>query len=746
MNTQTQPEFVSEDVIDRSRTSLSYPQVFIGNPDYLNSNCIGGLTVYPEITIGFYGIGSRTVFRPVEQLNLRAQSWEANHATNPGEKAERVRVSRLTDVHILMTDIPSSLLEVDYVYGKHISNLDEEGHAETLVVYPEFARITPDDTNLMEGDEQELEVTAFHHNYVTGEELPTEGAWVEFELVGSGNNKIWKKSDETGKVKLKFTKGSTLEAKVKYRLYTYRNEYKEGVWTSKLLAYNIKCETPSQEVEKGAENVPVTFLLQKAVAGTVTPWANKRVEFIATNGTVSPRYNTTDANGNVKAFFTPTNDAPEGEVIAIVTEEGNTKDWEGRATGKITIKSGGSTPCDTGDEQLNKADLQDNSYVIKNKTTGEEQVRSYDPNWSEWRKDGQDFISFSLEDADENGGTLGYVWGHLPWNMVNLVKALTGQSFENSPGGKFGFGVYVTGCELNANFAAHTGESGMTAEGNLKPESKIMIRKPCNQTQPANSARRAPDEEYTGEYELLFYLVFQNQTWNPETQQMEYGDEYEVYGKGTMKMHEPVLYYMELSSESQYLKVGESTKVNVDRYGEEGAQWDWNDVQIAGQSTNYSSAYDGTDEGFFTWDAATQTLTSVKSNNNEDVYVVFSLKSRPSCKSAMTIATGEGWKYTMIKVGPEEQEVSPGYYCSYYVEDWAPRESEDEEFDDYAIEIDPESDPDGNFHYVHYNGRYSARLYVYRSDAAPGEYNLRLRLKSNHDVGCTMKITIKGRE
>ena len=255
--------------------------------------------------------------------------------------------------------------------------------------------------------------------------------------------------------------------------------------------------------------------------------------------------------------------------------------------------------------------------------------------------------------------------------------------------------------------------------------------------------RRAPgeEEEYTGEYELLFYLVFQNQTYNYETDQMEYGDEYEVYGKGTMKMHEPVITSMQLSSESKYLKVGESTKVNVDGYYEEEAQWDWSDVQIAGQSADLSSAYDGADEGFFTWDAATQTLTSVKPNDNKSVYVVFSLKSRPSCKSAITIATGEGWKYTSFKVGPEEQEVGSGY-CSYYVEDWTPKDSEDEKFDDAAIEIDPASDPEGNFRYVHYNGRYDARLYVYRSDAAPGEYNLRFRLKSDHNVGCTMKITI----
>ena len=550
--------------------------------------------------------------------------------------------------------------------------------------------------------------------------------------------------------------GATVTGTCEYKGKTYEGTFKVLPldWE-----YILTCKNSGQTIDKEGK-ATLQFQLMASttanLAGTATtdviemsvPKAT--VSFAASEGSCSPVSGVTDEAGMVEVVFQASDPKTfeEGTVTATYVKGAKITTGEGEVKGDPEAFV---DPCDTGDADLNKANLMDNSYVIKNKTTGEEQVRNYDPTWSEWRKDGKDFISFYLEDADENGMTQGDAWGHLPWNIVNVVKALTGQSFEKSPGGKFGLGVYVKDCQLNANFAAFTDKSGtgMATEGNLKPESKILIRKPCNTKKEASAKmRRAPgeEEEYTGEYELLFYLVFQNQTYNYETDQMEDGDEYEVYGKGTMKMHEPVITSMQLSSESQYLKVGESTKVNVDEYYEEEAQWDWSDVQIAGQSADYSSAYDGADEGFFTWDAATQTLTSVKPNDNKSVYVVFSLKSRPSCKSAMTIATGEGWKYTMIKVGPEEQEVSPGYYCSYHIEDWAPRESEDEEFDDSAIEIDPESDPDGNFRYVHYNGRYSARLYVYRSDAEPGEYNIRFRLKSDHSVGCTMKITIKGRE
>ena len=504
-------------------------------------------------------------------------------------------------------------------------------------------------------------------------------------------------------------------------------------------SYKLECLTKEVEIKKG-ETADIRFRLMEFEEGKWVTCSGV-VNFTAENGTSNPEWMQADDDGLTHATFIPAADATEGTLtgsISIIINDKAKMTWSDVAHITIIDDGGGSTPCDTGDELLNKADQQDNTYVIKNKKTGETMTRSYAPKWSEWNKD-KDFISFSLEDADANGGTLGMAWGHIPLTMSGVVLALTGQTFENTPGGKFGLDVYE-GTEISADFACFTGESGMTTMGNIKPESKIMLREPCNK----KAGTRGND--YTGEYEILFYLVFQNQTWNNETQQMELGDEYEVYGKGTMKMHVPTITSMQLSSESQYLKVGESTKVKVDQYYEEGAQWDWSDVQIAGQSADYSSAYDGADEGFFTWDPATQTLTSVKPNDNKSVYVVFSLKSKPSVKSAFTIATGEGWKYTMIKVGPEEQEVSPGYGCSFYIEDFAPRENEDEKFDDSAIEIDPESDPDGNFRYVHYNGRYSASLYVYRSDAAPGEYNIRFRLKSNHDIGCTMKIIIKPEE
>ena len=727
---------------EKPTVNLIYPEANIGNAEYKNSQCHGRAGVRPTFHINFYGQYCRTQIGSTEWTLVNPRSWLPYPDEAPDDIARHVRVDRWSNTLIHMYNIPGWLL--DHSAGDNFPS-DEVGKAQNLMYNPEDFTLETPERDLMQDDEQDIEVTVFHYDYTTNEKLTSIGALVAFEIEGSasGDKKLLLKyTDENGKAKVTFKKGEPPVERVNIKLCKSAGDdnvakFVEKKWTSKLLKYNIRCLNPSQEVEKGAEAVPVHFLLQKTEGRDLSAWGHKRVEFVATNGTVSPRFNTTDAEGLVTAYFTPTNDAPEGEVIAIVTEEGVKKDYEGRATAKITIK-GGST---ISDESLKKADrLDDNTYVVNNKKTGETETRNYDPNWSEWSKS-KDGVYVMLEDADENGGTQGMVNAFLPLTIIDVVTVLTGETFENTPGIKLFFEKYQNG-QVWAEFMKF---SGQEANGNIKPDgnSKILLRKRLNPA-PARGTNRASgdDEEYTGEYELLFYLVFQNQTYNYETDQMELGDEYEVYGKGTMKMHVPSVTSMQLSSESQYLKVGESTKVKVDQYYEEGAQWDWNDVQIAGQSANYSDAYDGVNEGYFTWDPATQTITSVKSNDNKDVYVVFSLKSKPSVKSALTIATGEGWKYTSFKVGPEEQTVGSGY-CSYYVEDWAPRGSEEEKFDDAAIEIDPASDPNGNFRYVHYNGRYDARLYVYRSEPVPGVYNLRFRLKSNHDVGCTMKITIK---
>ena len=732
---------------------LIYPESHIGSAEYKNSRCMGNLTILPVFNINFYGQYCDTRISPAEWTSLPARSWQVYPETFPDYLAHYTRVCRWSGIHLHMKNVPGWLF--DFTYGE---NFTDNEYYEDVLYDPEFFSLDTPERNLMLDDQQDIEITAYHYDRASGKKYASAGALVEFETTGSGTDEkkqVLVYTDENGKAKMTFKKDNPWEEKVTIRLFRHPtgdkalgvDKYVENYWNSKLLNYKIQCLTPSQEVERDAVDVPVTFLLQKSEGYKTESWANKRVEFIATNGTVSPRFNTTDANGLVKAFFTPTNDAPEGEVIAIVTEDGNTKSWEGRAVAKITIKSG-KDPCDTGDDDLNKANLQANTYVVKNTKTGETVTRPYNPDYSEWTKK-KDFISFQLNDeevdAQGNPKTKGMLYGHIPLTMRGVVLALTGQQFENTPGAKVGFGLYDK-FYVSTDFMCASGEGGsMITEGEIKPDgkSKILIRKPCNQTT-ANNSRRAPgdeqEEEYTGEYELLYYLVFTTHAYNPETQQEE-EVELEVYGKGTMKMHVPSITYFVLSNDKDWVRVGESTKVTLERYDEEGAVWDWNDVQIVGQSPDYSKARNGEDEGFFSWDAATQTLTSLKSNDNKDVWVYLGLKSNPGVKAPLQFATGEGWKYTTIGTSKEEITCQANNYPSFDMT-WLPKDSDDERFDFNSVELDPECNPNNYFTFPAMPYANQGWPLHVNYNCPPGEYNLKIRLKSDYSVNCTLKVTV----
>jgi hypothetical protein len=709
---------------EKPTVNLIYPEANIGSAEYKTSQCYGRASVLPVFKINFYGQYCRTDICPAEWTYVHPRSWQPYPDEAPDAIARRVRVDRWANTYIAMKNIPGWLL--DHSEGDNFSSDDEK--TEILMYNPEDFTLETPECDLMQDDEQDIEITAFHYDHSTNEKLTSIGALVAFEIEGSasGDKKLMLKyTDENGKAKVTFKKGEPAVERVSIKLFRTPikdkdiEKYVEKKWTSKLLKYNIQCLNPSQEVEKGTEAVPVHFLLQKTEGTDLSAWAHKRVEFVATNGTVTPTINYTDENGLITAYFTPTNSAPEGEVLAIVTEEGNKKVYEGRATGKIIIK-GGSNPCETGDDDLNKADQQENTVVITNKTTGVTKFVNIDPAKSEWQKS-TDVLNYKLSSENMQ------LEGHIPLTIVSVVAALTGQTFENTPGAKLFLGV-SSDKPIYADFAKF---SGQDAFGTIKSESKVLLRKPCNKTKPANArANYAPgDEEYTDEYELLFYLVFTNEID---------GEEYEAYGKGTMVMHTPKVTSFVLDYDKDWVRVGESAKIGLTSYREEGATWDWNDVELVGQSANQTNARKGTDDGYFTWDAATQTLTSVKSNDNKQVWVYLGLKSDPSVKAPAQIATGEGWKYTAISTSVTEMTQSANSYFRFDF-NFAPKGSENEKIDFSALELDPSTNPDGYFKFPYSDTRWPVFCY---SNTPPGEYILRFWVKSNHDVNCTMKIII----
>ena len=614
----------------------------------------------------------------------------------------------------------------------------------------------PDEIELLNEPEEEVVINGkrevkYHVTNkinLTGKTYNAPGVLVHFEAEGGELEDEYGYTDKDGNVTAFFTlndpKGGTVKAEVV--LGAEGEEAEEGTavdeedgikaddWTAIAIDHRLTPSPASQEIEKGA-TAAIIYKLERYTSktGEWTGFGGQTVQFEATGGTVAPTSAVTAQDGTVAITFTPEDEATEGKVTG--STSGKDPDpWGKVSSATIKIKSDeGGDDVVIDDEGLKKAAKQrPNVYVIENKNTDETQTREYKPQYSEWNKD-QDVVSFSLEDADDEGGTQGMIWGFIPLSMTDVVLSLTGEQFANTPGAKFGFGLYV-GAEVSGNFASMTDHT----EGNIQPESKIMLRKV--KSSESNAPRRAPEDEYTGEYELLFHLVFKSQTYNPETQQMEEGDEYEVYGRGTMKMHQPHITSFQAKTEKDWVKVGESTKVSIESYYEESATWDWSDVQLLGSSTDYTNARNGEDEGFFSWDAATQTLTALKSNDNKRVYVCLGLISNPEVKNVMMVSTGEGWKYTWIKTSKEEITTHANSYPSFDF-DWGPKDSEDEKIDFNALELDPETDPNGYFQFPTSYASQGWPVHV-RYSCPAGEYTLRFRVKSNHDVNCTMKFII----
>ena len=713
-------------------------------------------TVYPQIEIGIYKVLCPTI-SPQPYIKAEADGRLVDNqyvAWNAG----------------VSTGIDLGLgLSLDLFFWEwQLADIDPINVFDVpLVSLPdEIKLLNEPEEEVLIGGKREVKYHVTNKINLTGQTYNAPGVLVHFEAEGGELEDEYGYTDQDGNVSAFFTlkekDGGLVKAEVV--LGAEGEEAEEGTavdeedgikaddWKAIAIDHRLTPTPASQEIEKGT-TAAIIYKLERYTSktGEWTGFGGQTIDFEATGGTVAPTSGVTAQDGTVAITFTPEENATEGKVTG--STSGKDPDPWGKvssATVKVKEEGGGDEPCIVNDPDLQKANQLDNAYVVKNTKTGETQTRSYHPDYSEWKK-GKDFIDFQLNDevvdAEGNLDTKGMLYGHIPLTMTDVVLLLTGQQFENTPGAKVGFGLYDE-FFVSTDFMCTSEEGGsMTTMGEIKPDgkSKMMIRQPC--TQKVINMSRAPGDEqegeYTDEYELLYYLVFTTQAYNPETQQTE-EMEFEVYGKGTMKMHVPSITSFVVNTEKDWVKVGESTKVTLENFYEEGATWDWNDVKIIGQSTDYTKARNGENEGFFSWDAATQTLTSLKSNDNKRVNVCLGLISNPEVKYTLMINTGEGWKYTMIKTSQEEITTHANSYPSFSF-DWSPKESEDEKMDFNALELDPDCVPAGYFSFPTSYANQGWPVWV-SSNCVPGEYTLRFRVKSNHDVNCTMKFIITPEE
>ena len=706
----------------------------------INAHAEASASAYPKIEIGIYKVLCPTI-SPMPYLKAEADGRLVDNS----KVAWNAGISTGVDLGLgLCLDL--------FFWKKDLGEIDPINVFDLpLVSLPDEIELQNEkEEQMLVNNRKEVKYHVTNKNYLTGTSYNAPAVLVKFEAEGGEISSEYDYTDAEGNVSVYYTptageKGGVVKAEVVLGAEPEKEEDAMKADDYAIEAIDYRLTGTSATIPASEKSVDVSFQLDKYTSNTAT-WAGeagRTVSFTATGGTLSAASGVTDANGKVTVTFTAEDDFTEGTVTATATGS-DPSSWSKSADATITAEAGDED--DITDEDLKKAKSKgENVYVIEDKD-GKTEEHNYTEDWSDWRVEenessSESSISFQLENADENGSTLGGFWGTIPLSVVGSNTVITKEFLQQNPGFYVNFGHYIS-TETSNGFDAYVMSKGGEVGGNIKTDgsSKFLLR----EVKPKQSSTRAGDPDYAGQYEFIYYLVFTEQSRNHETGEMEYGDDYTVYGSGFINKHVPTISKFELKTESGYVKVGNSMKVNLVSYYEEEATWDWNDVEMVGNALTYDEVDSGTDGGYFSWDATTQTLTSRKSAGKDDFVIVkFALKDKPGVKNYVTLYTHEGWNYTSFTVGPEEQEAYPGHGCSFYINDFAPRENEDESFDATAIEIDPESDPDDNFRYYDWNNQYSPRLDCYRSNAAPGEYTLRFRLKSDHSIGSTMKITIK---
>ena len=694
----------------------------------INAHAEARATAYPKIKIGIYKVLCPTI-SPQPYLKAEAD----------GRLVDNSKVAWNAGVN---TGIDLGLgLCLDLFFWKK-----DLGEFDPINVFDQPLVSLPDEIELQNEKKEQMLITEqkevkYHvtnKNYLTGTSYNAPGVLVHFEAEGGEISSEYDYTDAQGNVSVKYTptageKGGVVKAEVVLGAEPEKEEDAMKADDYSIEAIDYRLTGGSYTIPKGETSVDVTFQLDKYSSTTAT-WAGEQgrtVAFTATNGTVSPSSGVTDANGKVTVTFTAGADFKEGSVTASVSGS-DPSAWSKTSTATIKGENSGGGDDDITDDDLKKAKSKgENVYVIEDKD-GKTEDFSYSQEWSDWSVNEDGNVSFQLENADENGSTLGGFWGTIPLSLVGSNTAITQEFLQQNSGFYVNFGHYIS-TETSNGFDAYVMSKGGEVGGNIKTDgsSKFLLREVKSQQ---GGTRGDPD--FAGKYEFIYYLVFTSQTYNQETQQMETGDDYIVYGNGIINKHVPTISRFELSADKDWVKVGGSTKVTLESYQEKEATWDWSDVELVGQSASYSGA-DNEDLGFFTWDASTQTLTSAKSNDNKDVYLKFALKSKPGVKDYISVKTGEGWNYTTITPSVSEFTYTGYGYMSFSI-DFTPKASDTEKFDYNALEIDPETNPNGYFSIPMSYAAQGWPLYV--NNAPKGEYNVRLRIKSNHDVNCTVKI------
>ncbi|MBP5567026.1 MAG: Ig-like domain-containing protein [Bacteroidales bacterium] len=450
------------------------------------------------------------------------------------------------------------------------------------------------------------------------------------------------------------------------------------------------------------------------------------VNFSAAGGAVSPASATTDASGNITVVFTAPNpkEFEGGTVTAVLRKlQENVKDGifqQGDlATATATIE-----PMKVSDEPIGVAErMKDNTYSVQKKG-GEVRVFDLPQEYSKWYvgtswTDGtKQAILVECMDEDEKGMTQGWLNGEIPPEVVNKLTTINQEFYDKYPWAGTKLGTMRFGQDNMID--AHVGQGGNVK---LDGSSQIWLKE------------KSGTKAYSGQYQLLFVLVFENQIWNQETETYLPGDEYTICGNATLDELVADLSYFSLNYEDNWVAPGKSTTLTASWTA--GAKFDWSKVTLNSQTRN------GNPGEWFSWDASSQKLTATQSAGNEQVKLTFGYAGT-DMTDYITLYNGPGYSsfslsmenssadFILVENDPAYGGGSDNIWLT--VDEWKPEGSS---FTGYGIEIDPATE---NYNKLYYNpyGKYVD----FKKGIPEGEFNLIFRSVTDHNVKFTIPVKV----
>ena len=498
----------------------------------------------------------------------------------------------------------------------------------------------------------------------------------------------------------------TAKATVEYSDGTVDVETTTSIPKAVQYAYNLSCLNSPQQIDESGV-ATLRFQLTGTADGEPISVQNEVLAFTAFGGTCAVS-GIVDANGVATCVFTATDidTFEQGTVVASCQVRGRAL----TATGVVL-----GLPK----EPINEAKkLPENTYVVQkgsDVTTAkftQEESRWYVGRGSTDKT--KDAIKVIIMDEDPNNSTNAWGMMELPLGVANKLQELDQEFMSKYPWFMAKFGTFRTGKEVSV----HAGDGTF---GNLKKEVKnqIWLREVKG------------TKSYSGLYEFLFYFAFTNYSWDSTTQTEVLDGDYVIYGRATVEQYNPQLDWFTMSAPTNWLQVGKSFTLEPD--WTDGADFDPSKVELVSQTKGSSSSED-TDEGYFSWNASTRTLTAVKSSDNEKVYVKFKYAGT-SLSTITQIATGPGWNYTSFSLSPKQFVMKKYGIQQLTVDSYAPNS---EAWDWAAVEIDPDTNPNEAFWLDSSN---TGKLYNF--NAKEGKtYNLRFRIRSNYSVTSSVTISV----